>query len=88
METVTDPDCLIIIGTDTLSVGVDFSQVRDIIIIGEPEDVDDMFQKFGRAGRDRAIVTDPWVIIYLPAGAEERAAHIADAEDTRDPRKL
>ncbi|KZP11416.1 hypothetical protein FIBSPDRAFT_962285 [Athelia psychrophila] len=73
---------------NTLSVGVDLSKVRDVIIIGEPEDVDDMFQKFGRAGRDREIVTDPRAILYLPAGAEERAKCIAEAEVTGEKGKL
>lgn len=79
-----DPDCQIAIGTDTMSVGVDISCVEDVIIIGEPEDVDDLFQKFGRVGRDRTRVTNPRSILYLGQGAVESARRIVEARDSPD----
>jgi superfamily II DNA/RNA helicase len=45
-----DSDCQIAIGTNSLSVGVDISNVQDIIILDEPEDIDDLVQKFGQPG--------------------------------------
>src|ERR1700720_4736125 len=48
-----DAMCQIVIGTDTLLVGVDIGSVQDVIILDEPEDIDDLFQKFGQPGRDR-----------------------------------
>jgi superfamily II DNA/RNA helicase len=53
-----DNTCLITIGTDTMSVGVNLSCIQDVLIIGEPEDVDDLFQKLGRVGCNRLLVTD------------------------------
>lgn len=41
-----DDNVQIVIGTDTMSVGVDLTCVRDIVIIDKPEDVDDLLQKF------------------------------------------
>ena len=60
-----DVACQIAIGTDTMSVGVDLSCIEDVLVIGEPEDVDDLFQKFGRVGRDKMRVTDGRGILYL-----------------------
>jgi superfamily II DNA helicase RecQ len=74
-----DADCLIVIGTDTLSVGVDLSCVEDVIVIGEPEDIDDLIQKFGRVGRDRTRVLNARGILYLGVGANESAQRIVDA---------
>ncbi|KAJ7429298.1 hypothetical protein FB451DRAFT_1070863 [Mycena latifolia] len=47
-----DPDyCQIIIGTDSLSVGVGMPARLDAIIVGDVDDTDDGIQKFGRVGR-------------------------------------
>jgi Helicase conserved C-terminal domain len=80
--------CLITVGTDTMSVGVDLSCIRDVLIIGEPEDVDDLFQKFGRAGRNRTLVTDARGMLYLGPGAQDSAKRIVDAKLTNDHGKL
>lgn len=43
------------IATDKLSVGVDVSDFQTVVIIG-PIDIDDLWQKGGRVGRNRAVV--------------------------------
>jgi superfamily II DNA/RNA helicase len=63
-----DADCLITIGTDMMAVGVDLSCVEDVIVIGEPEDVDDLFQKFGRVGCNKVLITNARAILEgIPA---------------------
>jgi hypothetical protein len=83
-----DVDCLIAIGTDTMSVGVDLSCVEDVLVLDDPEDVDDLFQKYGRVGRNKKRVTDARGILYLSEGAVERAKRVVDAEVSNDPGKL
>jgi hypothetical protein len=80
--------CLITIGTDTMSVGVDLSCIQDMLIIYDPEDVDDLFQKFGWVGRNRACITDARGILYLGPGAEDSAKRIVEAKRTDDNGKL
>jgi hypothetical protein len=53
-----DVDCLIAIRTDTMSVGVDLSCVEDVLILDNPEDVDDLFQKYGWVGHNKKCITD------------------------------
>ncbi|KAJ7720543.1 P-loop containing nucleoside triphosphate hydrolase protein [Mycena metata] len=55
-EPSVDAACQIVIGTDTLSVGVDMAARQDAIIIGDVEDSDELFQKGGRVGRHRNFV--------------------------------
>ncbi|KAF7371951.1 hypothetical protein MVEN_00053100 [Mycena venus] len=57
--------CQIVIGTDTLSVGVDMAARQDAVIIGDVEDADELFQKGGRVGRRRNLVNDARVIVYV-----------------------
>jgi len=83
-----DPACLIAIGTDTMSVGVDISTVEDILILAEPEDADDFVQKAGRPGRNREVVSDAHAILYLPQGSEGRAKRIIEAEETNNSNLL
>ena len=68
-----DPKCRIIIATDILMVGVDFPNVQDVIVLGEPPDANNYFQKIGRAGRNRKLVPDPRAIIYITKSAEKNA---------------
>ena len=70
--------CLITVGMDTMSMGVDLSCIQDVLIIGEPEDVDDLFQKLGGAGRNRTLVTDARGMLYLGLGAQDSAKRIVD----------
>lgn len=60
-----DPLSFVIVATDTLMVGIDLPNVQDVIIASTPATVDEMLQKFGRAGRDRKVVTDARGIIYI-----------------------
>jgi hypothetical protein len=75
-----DADCLITIGTEMMSVGVNFSCVEDVIVIGDPEDVDDLFQKFGQVGRNKVLVTNARAILYLGQGAVKSAHRIVEAD--------
>jgi superfamily II DNA/RNA helicase len=83
-----DVDCLIAIGTDTMSVGVDLSCVEDVVAVDDPEDVDDLFQKYGRVGSNKKRVTDARGILYMAEGSAESAKRIVDAEASNDPGKL
>ena len=73
-----DPDCQIAIGTDSLSVGVDIDNVQDVIVLDEPEDIDDLVQKFGRPGRDLDLVKDPRGILYVNQKTLETARKVVD----------
>ena len=66
--------CRVIVATDILMVGVDFPDIDDVVIIGHPPNVNDYLQKIGRAGRDRALVTNPRGITYVTNYAI-KAAH-------------
>jgi hypothetical protein len=74
-----DTVCQIVIGTDTLLVGVDIGSVQDVIVLDEPEDIDDLFQKFGPPGRDRKRVKDPRGILYTGQKTLETAQRGVDA---------
>ena len=52
----TSDYCQIGIGTDTLSVGVDMPAIADAILIGDVDDSDEAFQKFGRLARRVGLV--------------------------------
>ena len=82
-----DAVCQIVIGTDTLSVGVDIGSVQDVIVLDEPEDIDDLFQKFGRPGRDRNRVKDPWGILYTGQKTLEIAQKVVDAAGSQGSSK-
>ncbi|KAJ7779877.1 hypothetical protein B0H16DRAFT_1300097 [Mycena metata] len=76
-----DPDyCQIIIGTDTLSVGVAMRGRVDAIIIGDVEDTDELLQKLGRVNRDKK-ADDARAIVFVSAAARKQAEKsIADHE--------
>ncbi|KII90032.1 hypothetical protein PLICRDRAFT_108348 [Plicaturopsis crispa FD-325 SS-3] len=61
-----DPRCQILIATKTLSVGVDLSNVEDVVNADLPDDIDEYAQMAGRAGRNKKVVKDPRVITYVP----------------------
>lgn len=82
------PGCMICIGTDTVSIGVDVGGVEDVIVLDLPEDIDELVQKFGRPGRDRSIVKNARGILYVPQDAYERAKRVIEAADTDNPGKL
>ncbi|KAI0753497.1 P-loop containing nucleoside triphosphate hydrolase protein, partial [Daedaleopsis nitida] len=62
----TNPSTMIIIATDSLMVGVDLPNVADVILATSPDTVDEMVQKIGRAGRDRAQVSKARGLVYIP----------------------
>ncbi|KAF4596164.1 hypothetical protein EYR40_008154 [Pleurotus pulmonarius] len=75
---------LVVIGTDTLSVGVDMLHCEDaIIIIGDERDadIDDIMQKIGRAGRHPEHVSHPRGIIYHTRTLQSDAEDLLDADD-------
>ncbi|KAJ7703573.1 hypothetical protein B0H17DRAFT_1127196 [Mycena rosella] len=74
-----DSSCQIVIGTDTLSVGINIAFRQDAIIIGDVEDADELVQKGGRVGRDRKLVNDARVIVYVT-----QAAHAAAEKALRE----
>ncbi|TEB26687.1 hypothetical protein FA13DRAFT_1713043 [Coprinellus micaceus] len=75
LQTLNDnPHATITIATDVLSVGWDNRYIQDVIIYGEPDNIDDFVQKIGRAGRDRNEVSDPRAILYVSKHAKAAAA--------------
>ncbi|KAH7878315.1 P-loop containing nucleoside triphosphate hydrolase protein, partial [Lentinula edodes] len=41
-------DCLVVFATSSLAVGVDVDNVQDVIVFGDPEDVNELIQMIGR----------------------------------------
>ncbi|KAK7021361.1 hypothetical protein VNI00_017412 [Paramarasmius palmivorus] len=80
---------LIIIATDTLSVGIDVPDI-DLCVVIDPLDLDDALQKVGRAGRNRTLVSHPRGVIYLPKAIfdPEKAEAIIDDARTNPHKRL
>ncbi|KAJ6506521.1 hypothetical protein C8R45DRAFT_816808 [Mycena sanguinolenta] len=74
--------CQIVIGTDSLSVGVDMAARQDAILIGEIADSDEMFQKGGRVGRHRNLVNDARVIVYVTKATRAAAEKALNPPET------
>ncbi|KAJ7672978.1 P-loop containing nucleoside triphosphate hydrolase protein [Mycena polygramma] len=70
--------CQIVIGTDSLSVGVGMKARLDAVIIGDVEDADDFFQKLGRVGRTRDDNQQARGIIYVSAATRKQAQKLID----------
>ena len=84
----TSDYCQIGIGTDTLSVGVDMPAIADAILIGDIDDSNGAFQKFGRLARRVGLVLNPRGIVYTTATALETAEQaIAAAENDEEDGK-
>ncbi|KAF7800028.1 hypothetical protein EIP86_011271 [Pleurotus ostreatoroseus] len=66
----------ILIATDCLMVGVDFPNVQDVVIVGEPAELDEEEQKKGRAARDRTVVPKGRGILYYTQNAMKTAHQI------------
>ena len=66
-----DSGAHVVIATDKLSVGVDIQDIRTVMIL-DPKTLDDLWQKAGRAGRDKSKVKDPQVVVYIPRTSTER----------------
>ena len=63
-----DETSRVTIATDKLSVGVDISDFKTVVII-DPKDLDDLWQKGGRAGRNTSKIQRAQVITYIPSNA-------------------
>ncbi|KAL1687064.1 P-loop containing nucleoside triphosphate hydrolase protein [Schizophyllum commune] len=77
---------IVVITTDALSVGIDMADI-DTVVVLDPVDIDDAWQKGGRAGRDLRLVPHPRLIIYVPAkvfSAPEAAMAAAQAKKPQD----
>ena len=77
---------IIVIATDSLSVGVDIPDINDVILWGEPKDSDEFLQKLGRAGRQLSRTLNPRCIIYISRSTIATAQKMVDAgpEDRKD----
>ncbi|KAF8173484.1 hypothetical protein BJ912DRAFT_1065185 [Pholiota molesta] len=77
----------ITIATDKLSVGVDISDFQTVIII-DPQDLDDLWQKAGRGGRDSSKIPHARVIMYILAGKMKTLiAQSSHASESGDPKQ-
>jgi hypothetical protein len=77
----------ITIATDKLSVGVDISDFQTVIII-DPQDLDDLWQKAGRGGRDSSKIPHARVIVYILAGKMKTLiAQSSHASESGDPKQ-
>jgi hypothetical protein len=79
--------CPIVIGTDTLSVGIDPAAYEDALLVGEIEDADDYVQKAGRVGRHREFVKNPRVIVYVSRATRTAAEKALNERDNPKPTK-
>ncbi|KAF8166677.1 P-loop containing nucleoside triphosphate hydrolase protein [Pholiota molesta] len=73
----------ITIATDKLSVGVDIADFQTVVII-DPKNMDDMWQKAGRVGRDRSKISNPQVVVYFPREVVKAAEYFAEAGNAED----
>ena len=69
----------ITISTDKLSVGIDVPNFETVVII-DPKDLDDLWQKGGKVGRDRTQVKSPRVIVYIPVNKMTAAQDFVRAQ--------
>ncbi|KAJ7480366.1 hypothetical protein B0H11DRAFT_2233495 [Mycena galericulata] len=87
-KTDIDEGCQIVIGTDTLSVGIDPAARQDAIIIEKAEDLDEFVQKMGRVGRNRKLVKDARVIVYISQSVRTDAEKALKQRDDPAAAKL
>ncbi|TEB22268.1 P-loop containing nucleoside triphosphate hydrolase protein [Coprinellus micaceus] len=80
----TDPSTpRIIISTDVLSVGWDSPNTEDVVVLGDPDTLDDLLQKWGRAGRDHSKVPDPRAFLYHTRTAIATAQTVMNSQDVQ-----
>ncbi|KAJ7118582.1 P-loop containing nucleoside triphosphate hydrolase protein [Mycena crocata] len=83
----SNPDCQIIVATNSLAQGTDIAVVKTVIQVGEPETAEMFVQKPGRA---RPNVSNPRAIFYISALRTAKAVKIVsqtDAENAADAKK-
>ncbi|KAJ7573715.1 P-loop containing nucleoside triphosphate hydrolase protein [Mycena floridula] len=67
-------ECMVVIGTTTIAVGVDIANVQDVMIFGDPSDADEMFQMLRRIRvKYSDIPSDARGIVYFLSKSHERA---------------
>lgn len=71
-------ECRVIIATDVLMVGVDIPDVDDVVLANGAGAPDELFQKIGRAGRNRALVSEPRGIVFFTKKQAKTARQIID----------
>ncbi|THH05250.1 hypothetical protein EW146_g9951, partial [Bondarzewia mesenterica] len=77
-----DCEVQIIIATDTLIVGANIMNIYTVIIVGESDDPDSVFQWFGRANRNLTF-SSARGIMYVTQKAHEKARAVIDSAPTR-----
>ncbi|KAJ3817575.1 hypothetical protein F5880DRAFT_1445447, partial [Lentinula raphanica] len=69
-------ECTIVVATSSLAVGVDVEDVENVVIFGDPEDIDQLLQMVGRIRRRYHTENDQETyqgIVYFNANARKRA---------------
>lgn len=80
----TNTGAKITIATDKLSVGIDVPNFETVVVI-DPKDLDNLWQKGGRVGRDRTQVKSPRVIVYIPVNKMNAAEEFVCAQSLPQP---
>ncbi|KAJ7865756.1 hypothetical protein B0H14DRAFT_3442790 [Mycena olivaceomarginata] len=75
--------CQIIIGTDSLSVGVAMGDRLDALIVGAIDDSDDALQKLGRVNRMKAAGVKARCFFYISAATRNLAQKAVDCAEGR-----
>ncbi|KAJ7726616.1 hypothetical protein B0H16DRAFT_1222249, partial [Mycena metata] len=79
----TDDDyCQVVIGTDSLSVGVAMGVRMDAVLIGTIDDTDDLLQKLGRVNRTKLAGAIARGIVYVSAATRKLSQKAVDREET------
>ncbi|KAJ7887209.1 hypothetical protein B0H13DRAFT_1627544 [Mycena leptocephala] len=81
-EPTDDDYCQIVIGTDSLSVGVAMGARLDTLLIGTIADADELLQKLGRVNRIQRADAIARGIIYVSAAARTLAQKAVTSEET------
>ncbi|KAI0258080.1 P-loop containing nucleoside triphosphate hydrolase protein [Gloeopeniophorella convolvens] len=71
----------ITVATDALLVGFDARKIADVVIVGEPETVDDVRQKEGRANRDGSI-KDARALLYVTLATRTKASKVIEQAES------
>ncbi|KAJ7201498.1 P-loop containing nucleoside triphosphate hydrolase protein, partial [Mycena haematopus] len=81
-----DGYCQLIIGTDTLSVGVAMRGRVDAILVGDIEDTDELLQKLGRVNREKK-EDDARGVVYVSAAVRKNSEKVLADYDAGIPSK-
>lgn len=71
----TSADCRFVVAIVKFSFGVHTPQIRNVVNLGDPDDLDDLVQKSGRACRDGQLAR---AIAYVAASVLKKAAMLAE----------